>query len=291
MPQNEAREIPAEPHVWAPQESGAEDMPFDRYGHALLREIRGREPPRERGRLAAALIFAILFQIVLILVLRSIMHPQYVAPLPEQQSEPLSVTLYESSPTQAAPSPPVPEINLPPLRTREVSPRRARIQPRNPGSMTATVGETQSAAPRLFGKNGQALLPPSSVAATPDYAAPQPQEPSLMHHTTPLPYQSTRFNKDWAPDHESLGAKAFRRAADATTAEKTFRLPGGGKIKCAISPLMIVAGCGPLPPPPPPKNDNDIRLSLPPPVSLTGEKVSIPATSSTSALPAPARSR
>ncbi|MGH8163549.1 MAG: hypothetical protein ACREP1_04360, partial [Rhodanobacteraceae bacterium] len=135
---------------------------------------------------------------------------------------------------------------------------------------------------------GQVLLPPSSssAAATPDYAAPQPREPGLMKHTTPLSYHATPFDKDWAPDHESIGARAFRRAADATTKEKTIRLPGGLKIKCAVSPLLLAAGCGPEPPPPPPKNDDDIRLSMPPARSLTGEKVSVPAGPSTAATPA-----
>jgi hypothetical protein len=60
------------------------------------------------------------------------------------------------------------------------------------------------------------------------------------------------------------------------------------KIKCVASPLMLAFGCGPKPPPPPPKNDNDIRLSLPPPVTLTGKKVDAPAAPSTAGFPAKA---
>ena len=287
MPALPERDIPTEHHVWVPAEQAGPEVPFDRYGHALLREIRGREPPRERVRLGIALFLAIVFHVVLVVVLRFVMRPQYIPPAPAVYGEPLDVVLYES-PAQPSAVPPPPEINLPPLRTRELSPRRVRIQPRNPQSMTATIGETQPS-PRLFGRNGQALLPPpSSVAGVPDYTAPQPHEPGLMQHSTPLPYQSTRFNKDWVPDKESLGAKAFRKAVDATTMEKTVRLPGGMKVKCVASPLVLGFGCGPLPPPPPPKNDNDPRLSLPPSVSLTGKKVSVPAAPSTAALPAKA---
>src|SRR5579885_713375 len=279
MPAHPEREIP-EHHVWEPEPHHADEQPFDRYGHALLREIRGREPPPERWRWGLALFITIVFHIVLIVLVRLEMRPQHLA-LPETAREnAITVNLYETpaTPTEA-PAPP-PPIELPPLRTREVSPRQVHVEHRNPTAITATIGESQPT-PRLYNKQGQALLPPPSSVATPEYATPEPREPSLMKHSNPLPYQSTRFNKDWAPDKESLGAKAFRRAVDATTAQKTVRLPGGIKIKCVASPLMLAFGCGPQPPPPPPKNDNDVRLSLPPPVSLTGKKIDAPAAPST----------
>jgi hypothetical protein len=279
-PANPEREIP-EHHVWEPEPHRADEQPFDRYGHALLREIRGREPPPERWRWGLALFLTFVFHVVLIVLVRLEMRPRYIAPPPSTYESAITVNLYEAPtvPTEA-PAPP-PPIELPPLRTREVSPRQTHVEQRNPAAINATIGETQPA-PRLYNKQGQALLPPPSSAATPEYATPEPSEPSLMKHTTPLPYQSTRFNKDWAPDKESLGQKAFRKAVDATTAQKTVRLPGGIKIKCVASPLMLAFGCGPQPPPPPPKNDNDMRLSLPPPVSLTGKKVDVPAAASSS---------
>ncbi|MEO6969132.1 MAG: hypothetical protein ABI132_11865 [Rhodanobacteraceae bacterium] len=294
MPENQAREIPAEHHVWAPGED-VQSEPFDRFGNAFLRELRWREPPRERGRISFALFIAIIFHIVVIVLLKFEMRPRLVAPPEEHAPESaIQVTLYETPQTVSAAAPPPPAIELPPVRTRETSPRRMRVEPRHPNSITATIGETQPAAPRLYGRQGQVLLPPSSsVAATSDYAVPQPQEPGLMKHTTPLPYHATQFDKDWAPDGESIGARAFRRAAQATTKEKTIRLPGGLKIKCAVSPLVLAAGCGLEPPPPPPKNDDDIRLSMPPAQSLTGKKVTVPAAPSSAkpvARPAPAHS-
>lgn len=287
MPEPQAREIPAEHHVWAPGE-GLQSEPFDRFGNAFLRELRWREPPRERGRFGIALFVAILFHIVVIVLLKLEMRPRLVAAPEEHAPEStMQVTLYETSQQVSIAAAPPPAIELPPVRTREASPRRVRAEPRQPNSITATIGEIQPAVPRLYGRQGQVLLPPSSsVAATPDYAAPQPQAPGLMKHTTPLSYHATQFDKDWAPDHESLGARAFRRATDATTVEKTVRLPGGIKIKCAVSPLLLAAGCGPMPPPPPPKNDDDLRLSMPPAKSLTGEKISVPAVASTAATPA-----
>ena len=289
MPAHPERDIP-DPHVREPDPRYADEQPFDRYGHALLREIRGREPPHERWRLGLALLLTILFHIALIVLVSLEMRPRL---LPPPQASPyndnaISVSLYET-PQTSAPARAPPPIDLPPVRTREVSSRQVRAQPSTPGHMTATIGETQPS-PRLFGPQGEALLPPSAASKVAAYAAPTPTEPGLMKHSTPLPYQSTRFNKDWAPDKESLGAKAFRRAVDATTKTKTFRLPGGLKITCGVSPLMLAAGCGPPPPPPPPKNDNDIRLSLPPPVSLTGQKVVVPGVSSSPALPAKAAS-
>ena len=286
MPALPERDFPVEPHVWTPAPGRDPDAPFDRFGHALLRDMRDRPPPRDRLRLGLALFFAIAFHIALIALLRLEMRPQYQTPSAERENA-IQVTFFAPPPRPSAvpaapPIAPPPPLAVPPPRLRHIEPRR-------PHAMTATIGPPPPAL-HVYGKSGQALLPPppSSVAVTPEYKAPQPQEPSLMQHSTPLPYQSTRFNKDWAPDKESLGAKAFRKAVDATTKEKTIRLPGGMKIRCAISPLLIAAGCGPLPPPPPPKNDNDIRLSLPPPVTLTGKKVDAPAAPSTAGFPAKA---
>lgn len=288
MPEHQAREITAEHHVWAP-DAGVQSAPFDRFGNAFLRELRWREPPRERGRFGFALFFAIVFHIAVIVLLKLEMRPRLVTPPEEHAREPaIQVTLYETPQQISTVALPPPAIELPPMRTREASPRRVRAEPRQPNRITATIGETQPSRPRIYGAQGQVLLPPSSVAATPNYATPRPQEPGLMKHTTPLSYHATQFEKDWAPDHESVGARAFRRAADATTVEKTVRLPGGMKIKCAVSPLLLAAGCGPMPPPPPPKNDDDLRLSMPPARSLTGEKVSVPAAPSTIATPAKA---
>ena len=287
MPAHPERDIP-DLDARDPDPQHADEQPFDRYGHALLREIRGREPPRERWRLGLALLLTILFHVVLVVLVRLEMRPRLLPPplATADNNNAISVNLYEA-PLASAAAPAPPPIDLPPVRTREVSTRQVRAQPPTPGHMTATIGETQPS-PKLFGAQGQALLPPPAASVTPAYAAPTPTEPGLMKHSTPLPYQSTRFNKDWAPDKESLGQKAFRRAADATTVQHTFRLPGGIKITCGVSPLMLAAGCGPQPPPPPPKNDNDIRLSLPPARTLTGKKVVVPGVPSSSALPAKA---
>ena len=290
MPAHPEREIP-EHHVWEPDPRRADEQPFDRYGHALLREIRGREPPPERWRFRLALFLTILFHIVLVVLVRLEMRPRYIAPPEGTRENAITVNLYETPAAPVETPAPPPPIELPPLRTREVSRRQVRVEKRNPAAMTATIGEAQPT-PRLYGKQGQALLPPPSSAATPAYAPPQASEPSVMKHSTPLPYQATRFDKDWAPDKESLGAKAFRKAVDSTTAEHTFRLPGGGKVKCMVSPLMLALGCGPgTAPPPPPKNDNDPRLSLPPAQSLTGKKIDAPAAPSTAAQPAKAATR
>jgi hypothetical protein len=283
MPALPERDLPAEPHVWTPAPGRDPDAPFDRFGHALLREIRDRPPPRDRLRLGLALFFAVAFQVVLIVLLRLEMRPQH-EPASGERENAIQVTFFvPPSPPAAAPA--APQIAPPPPLA---APRLRHIEPHRPHAMTATIGPPPPAL-HVYGKSGQVLLPPpSSVAVAPDYKAPQPQEPSLMKHSTPLPYKSTQFDKDWAPSNESLGAKAFRRAVDATTKEKTIRLPGGMKVKCLVSPLVLALGCGPLPPPPPPKNDNDIRLSLPPPVTLTGKKVDVPAAPSTAGFPAKA---
>ncbi|HJU25376.1 MAG TPA: hypothetical protein VJ722_01750, partial [Rhodanobacteraceae bacterium] len=152
MPAHPEREIP-EHHVWEPDPRRADEQPFDRYGHALLREIRGREPPPERWRFRLALFLTILFHIVLVVLVRLEMRPRYIA-LPEGTREnAITVNLYETPAAPAqAPAPP-PPIELPPLRTREVSRRQVRVEKRNPAAMTATIGEAQPT-PRLYGKQG-----------------------------------------------------------------------------------------------------------------------------------------
>jgi hypothetical protein len=286
MPALPERDLAVEPHVWTPEPGRDPDAPFDRFGHALLRDIRDRRPPRDRFRLGFALLIAIVLHVVLIVLLRLEMRPQYQAPSGERENA-IQVTFFAPPPAPSA-IPAAPQI-APPPPLAAPPPRLHHIEPHRPHAMTATIGPPPPAV-HVYGKNGQVLLPPSSssVAATPGYRAPQPKEPSLMQHSTPLPYKPTQFEKDWAPSNESLGAKVYRKAVDATTAEKTVRLPGGMKIKCIASPLMLAFGCGPKPPPPPPKNDNDIRLSLPPPVTLTGKKVDAPAAPSTAGFPAKA---
>lgn len=154
--------------------------------------------------------------------------------------------------------------------------------------MSATLEGVKGPPLDLYGRDGEVRLPPDSLkkaGPAPAYSAPEIKGSQIYSGKSPIPYKPTRFDKDWAPVNESLGAKTVGRAVDKavekTTVKKTIHLPGGIKIHCAVAPLLLMAaGCRGDTPPPPPKNDNDIRLSMPPPETLTGKKVVLPKSAS-----------
>src|SRR5690242_1068494 len=127
MPALPERELPSEPHVWTPELRRDPDAPFDRFGHALLREIRDRRPPRDRLRLGLALFFAIALQIALIVLLRLEMRPRYVAPADERENA-IQVTFF-APPSLPSAAPTVPQIAPPPPLA---APRRVHAEPRRP---------------------------------------------------------------------------------------------------------------------------------------------------------------
>lgn len=158
--------------------------------------------------------------------------------------------------------------------------------------MAATLESSEGHPLDLYNAQGQVRLAPGSAppGSAPAYRTPELKGSQIGGGKPPITYKPTRFNKDWAPVNESLGAKTVGRAIDKavekTTIKKTIHLPGGIKLHCALSPLALFAGCKGDEPAPPPKNDKDIRLSMPPAQTLTGKKVPVP--SSASSVPPPA---
>jgi hypothetical protein len=276
-----------EPHGRAPAGDWDPARP-ERVNIDYLRELRRRRTPRDRLRFWLVLAAVVAFHLLLVLFVGVVMRLRAES-YAMQRGQRVGIQLfapeehYAPPPELALPSPPgAPHPPAPP--------QHLHFEPRAPGSMSATLKGVQGPPLRLYGPEGQVNLPPGTGqgrSATPAYQAPQPQRSPIMQSRTPVPYHATRFDKDWAPSNESLGAKAFRKAVDATTAQKTIKLPGGGKLHCVASPLLLLFGCGPQAPPPPPKNDNDIRLSMPPPETLTGKKITLPAHASTAARAAP----
>ncbi|MEO8779473.1 MAG: hypothetical protein ABI389_12490 [Rhodanobacter sp.] len=68
----------------------------------------------------------------------------------------------------------------------------------------------------------------------------------IMRHRTPdIGYQPTRFDKNWTPADESSVDTALRHAVEKTTIKRTFHLPRGVRIECAVKPLLPIAlfGC------------------------------------------------
>ncbi|MBS0380865.1 MAG: hypothetical protein JSR56_00415 [Proteobacteria bacterium] len=285
MPRNEAQErlepLPGDPGTGPAANAAIPDLPYVRLTQ------RGR-PPRERRSLWTLLALVLLGHVLLAWLAYLILRP---APYGHAEGGAFVVTLVEPSPELPPPPPLVPP---PPLPGQPPPPLVHREAPA-PGAITATLEGVKAPRLDLYDSNGQIRL--SSGASkqsipAPAYSAPALQGSQIYSGKSPVPYKPTEFNKDWAPDHESLGAKtigrAYNKAVEKTTAVKTVHLPGGLKVKCGISPLLLMAGCQSSPPPsaPPDELENDVRLSMPPPTTLTGKKVPLP--SSASSVPPPA---
>lgn len=288
MPRNEAQELqeplPADPGVRPVAGVDMPDLPYVRLTQ------RGR-PPRERRSLWTLLALVLLGHVLLAWLAYLVLKP---SPYTHVEGGAFTVTLVEPAselppPPPLVPPPPLPGQPPPPLVHHETS---------APGAITATLEGVKTPRLDLYDSNGQIRLStgaPKQPAAVPAYGAPALKGSQVYSGKSPVPYKPTRFNKDWAPDHETLGAKtvgrAFDKAVEKTTVVKTIHLPGGLKVKCGISPLLLLAGCQPPPPPsaPPDALENDVRLSMPPPATLTGKKVAMP--SSASSVPPPPSSQ
>jgi hypothetical protein len=244
---------------------------------------------RDRRTLWMLLVVVLLAHVVLVLLAWRILRPS-----PHRHGERNVIAVMLIEPPVALPPPP-PLLAPPPLPGQRTSmPRPVHHEAPAKGAIQAQMQGVATPPLTLYQSNGQIRIPPSasSAAPPPAYRAPGIKGSRISSGESPLPYKPTPFNKDWAPDHESLGAKTIGRAVDKviekTTVKKTVHLPGGIKLHCALSPLALLAGCKGDPPQPPPKNDDDIRLSMPPAETLTGKKVIVP--SSASSVPPPASS-
>ncbi|HET7929821.1 MAG TPA: hypothetical protein VFL63_00305 [Rhodanobacteraceae bacterium] len=266
--------------AWWSAEPIAGDEPPQRLTH-------WRTPPRDRRRILWLLALVLAGHVLVVVWVMWGTPTRRVV-----QGHAIEVTFFETAPLPPPPPPPPPWLPAPPLPEAALPPpvRLHHIVPRAPGSITATI-ETPPRQLDLYGSNGQVRLssggPPASAPA---YREVMPKGDSVLTINTPLHYKPTRFNKDWAPVNETNGRKLLNKIIDKTTVKKTVKLPTGDRVTCAINPLLALAGglfgChGQIPPPP--KNDQDIRLSMPPAETLTGKKVTVPASAS-SASPPPA---
>ena len=254
-----------------------------------VRLTQREAPPRDRRSLWLLVGLVIAAHVLLGWVAYLILRP---TPYSRDESGVIAVSLIESG-SELPPPPPL--VQPPPLQGRPAAStpaRRLHYVPPAKGAISATLEGVKGPPLQLYESNGQVRLPPSAgkPAQTPAYQAPGIKGSQISSGKSPLSYTPTRFNEDWAPDKESLGQKTVGRAVDKviekTTVKKTVHLPGGIRLHCALSPLALFAGCKGDDPPPPPKNDNDIRLSLPPPETLTGKKVPLPKSASSAAKPA-----
>ncbi|GAP66656.1 putative cross-wall-targeting lipoprotein signal [Mizugakiibacter sediminis] len=240
MHANTARTPATEHHRWQSPlpHAHAEVVVFDRLGHAMLREMGWRQPPRERFRFLFALLLALLLHIAALIGLRVGMRPHPLPPVPERPpADVIDVRLIE--PLPPAPPAEVPPIEVPPAPRIPQRPPRA-TTPKPPPQAPNTLSATPP--PRLFDAQGQPLVPQQPAAApAPQFQARSFEAPRLMQHDSPVKYAPTRFEQDWAPRDESLLGEAVRKS---TLEKRLIKLPGGYAVKCALVPLALAGGCG-----------------------------------------------
>jgi hypothetical protein len=287
MPRNDGQEIEVQAQ---PRDHGrVHDVAAELSGLPYVRLTQRVERPRDRRSPWLLVTLVVAAHVLLAWLAYLVLRPS----LPRRgQGEVISVSLFPSPSELPLPPPPVAPPPLPGQPAESVPARRLHLEPPAQGAISATLEGVKGPPLQLYESNGQIRLPDTArqAAPAPAFSVPVLKGSQIYSGQSPIPYKPTRFNGDWAPDHESLGAKTIGRALDKaiekTTVRKTVRLPGGIKLHCALSPLALFAGCGGDGPQPPPENDDDIRLSMPPPETLTGKKIVVPSTAPGVAKPA-----
>ncbi|MGH8183079.1 MAG: hypothetical protein ACREPH_05410 [Rhodanobacteraceae bacterium] len=296
MPRNEGLQIQEQAQ---PRDHGVVgDAAAELEGLPYVRLTQRATPPRDRRELWWLLALVLLGHALLGWVAWKILRPSL-----NLRGENGAIMVSVIEPTSNLPPPPplvAPPPPLPGQPPPAVPRRRLHYVPPAKGAIQATLQGVKGPPLELYQSNGQLRMPANAAppaTPTPAYSAPGIQGSQIYSGKSPVPYKPTRFNKNWAPSNQSLGAKAadkvgevFDKAVEKTTVKKTIKV-GHTKIHCAASPLLIFAGgligCGGEPPQPPPSNDNDVRLSMPPPETLTGKKVAVPASASSTPSPPP----
>ncbi|MGH8111221.1 MAG: hypothetical protein ACREPF_04005 [Rhodanobacteraceae bacterium] len=285
MPRNDALQIEAQ--AQAPDRGGFRNVAIGLPELPYVRLTQRVPPPRDRRGMWLLLALVLLAHALL-----GWLGWRYLWPVLPHAGEGGAIAVTVIEPTPALPPPP-PLVAPPPLPGQPAPvappappPPRVHYEAPVKGAISATLESSKGKPLDLYNPNGQIRLAPTvqPPASAPAYRAPEVTGSHISSGKSPVPYNPTRFSKDFEPTNQSLGEKtigrALNKAIEKTTVQKTIKLPGGIKVHCAASPLLIFAGgllgCSGEPPPPPPKNDDDIRLSMPPAETLTGKKVVVP---------------
>ena len=224
-------------------------------GTARLRRQRWREPTRGHRLAWLVLLLTALPHVVFTVMVWWAMRPPPVRPV-ERTAAATDVLEVRFIPAAAAPAAQAPPPPAPLPAPPRVAPRRT-TEPAAKQALSVQLPAPAPAAsvapPRLYDRNGQVILPAvAGSAPLPDYVQRPPQgDTRIMQHDSPVKYQATRFDKDWGNGSTNAIDDALQKAVDKTTVKHTFRLPGGIRIHCGVSP------------PPPPK-DGDVRLNMAP---------------------------
>jgi len=230
---------------------------------ARLRQLRWREPSRGYRLAWLVLVVVVLLHLVFAAMVWWAMRPLPLREGPAAPaSEVLEVRFIPAATAPAAKAPP--PVPLPPPPPRAPPRHAAEPAAKNALSVQLPAPAASVAPPRLFDRNGQAILPATAAGTpVPDYVQGMPQgDTRIMRHDSPVKYQATRFDKDWG--RTSPITDALQKAVDKTTVKHTFRPLPGIRIHCAVSLAMLAGGCGGDPPPPPSAKDGDARLNMAP---------------------------
>ena len=211
-----------------------------------LHDVRWRQMPVSRRQVASVVAASVLLHLLALLGMSHSLRSYPLAMTPVAQQQVMQVELIEHAPA-AAPSPPPPQVlpNMQVQAPHAVAPARARAKPVVKPPPVDEAPNPQATAAELFDSKGEVILPAGSLStATPasEYQAGilnsrnRPAQPQ-----NPIDYKPTRFEKDWVPDGENPLQAAVRK----TLLEGTVvTLPGGTRVKCALSPLALAGGCG-----------------------------------------------
>ncbi|MEW9623919.1 hypothetical protein [Rhodanobacter geophilus] len=229
-----------------------------------MRRLRWREPSRGHRLAWLVLLFTVLLHLLFATMVWWAMRPPPSRRGPAAPvADVLEVRFIAAATAPAAPAPaPVPPPPSAPSRHASGPAAKQALSVRLPAPAPAA----SVAAPRLFDRNGQVILPAAaSTAPVPAYVQGMPQgDTRIMRHDSPVKYQATRFDKDWGNGSTNAIDDALQKVVDKTTVKHTFHLPGGIHIHCAVSLAALAGGCGGDPPPPPSSKDGDVRLNMAP---------------------------
>ena len=199
---------------------------------------------QRRYRSGIAVLGVCCLHLLFFLALQTLLRPEQGLP---PESAAIQARLIDDSiaPTAAPVLPvPAPDQETSPAR-RPIGPKESR--PRHAEAMTAGLDRGGAAPPRrarkpdLFDPAGRVVLPTpvpaeptdpfSTTRRTPEFAA------NPLDHLDALPSRSTRFNRRWVPEGETLGGAFVRKA----TFEKHWDTRGGNRIQCAV--VVIIPAC------------------------------------------------
>ena len=248
----------------------------------MLHQLRWRKAPPNRGRRWLALGIVLVLHVLFgWLTWHEMQLGKAAALAREERSGALLVRLIPHAATPPGPAaapelvPPPPPEPAPPPRpvnrpvVHEAPAKNAMtvsLPPEPPAPASSIAAPPQ---PDLYNAAGQPALPATASTATPapegDYVRQMPQgDAKIMQHSTTVPYQATRFEKDWHKRGGSSVDDALQKGVDKSTVSHTFHVAPGVRIHCSISLLALGGGCGGDPPPPPPSNDGDMRMNMAP---------------------------